>query len=103
MQTKKQKLRLKKLHRKKFLQDSADVAIDKDRLLFDFDWSCSCTEIDAGIQCIRILCRHLPKRILDNSWRIFTDTKFKKQNFSDAFMPAVFDYVPRLQKVLVLL
>ena len=28
MQTKKQKPRLKNLHRKKFLQDSADVAID---------------------------------------------------------------------------
>ena len=36
--------------------------------------------IYAGIDCIRILCRHLPKRIFDYNRRVHSHTEFQKQN-----------------------
>ena len=57
-----------------------NIPIDKNTLLFDLIKCIRFPEIQAGINCVRVLRRHLPERVLDDNRCIIANTKHQKQD-----------------------
>ena len=58
-----------------------DIRIDADRLSFDLPRASCLPEIYTCVDSLRIPCRHLPERILDNDRGVEADTKLEKEDF----------------------
>ena len=48
------------------MQNRVDIHIDADGLPLDLLWANRLPLVDTGVDCVRILRRHLPKRIFDD-------------------------------------
>ena len=60
--------------------NSANIRMDADRLPLDLRRANCLSLIDAGIECVRILCSHLPERILDDDRGIIANAQFQKED-----------------------
>ena len=61
----------------KLLYHFCAVAIDADGLFFDLHRAISLVEIQAGIDGLRVVIRHLPERIFANDRRSHSDADFQ--------------------------
>ena len=60
--------------------NSANIRMDADRLPLDLRRANGLSLIDAGIECVWILCSHLPERILDDDRGIIANAQFQKED-----------------------
>ena len=63
------------------------VAINTDRLLFDLHRAVCFIEIQAGINCLRIIIRHLPERIFADNRCVHSDPDLQEEHMQP-FVPA---------------
>ena len=68
-------------------KDHANVRIQADGTHCDFPWRICLPIIYTNISCIRVFQGVSPKRILDDTRRVVSNTQFQKQNIALFVMP----------------
>ena len=61
------------------VKDDACITLKTNRLLFYLLWTEGFIVIETSIDCLRVIVRHLPERVLDDDWRVCSYPNFKKQ------------------------
>ena len=68
------------------IKDGSCITIKANRLLFYLLWTEGFIVIETGIDCLQVIIRHLPERILDDDRGVCSYPNFKKQDMQ-IFVP----------------